>query len=143
MSATLATASLNRAAVAILGGGSPATIYAALITGASNELTGGTEASGTSYARASITNSDTNFPAPTTGVVTLANAFSFPESGAAWSSSAAFNCVRFYDAPTAGNLLAGSLIKDTAGSTITFTVTGAGQTVTIPASGIVLTMTSA
>lgn len=137
---SLATASLNRAANSVLGSSDPVTIYAALFTGASSALVGGTEATGTSYARKAITNNRTNFPEATAGAVTSANAFAFAESGGAWAGGAALNCIRFYDASSGGNLLAGSMIRDTGGTTISLYVTGAGQTITIPAAALTLTV---
>jgi hypothetical protein len=139
---SLTTISLNRMANAVLGSSSPATVYASLFVGATSALVGGTEASGGAYARKAITNDSSNFPAASGGVATLANAQAFAESTGAWSSGAAINCLRIYDALTGGNLLAGGMLKDINGTTLTIVVGGAGQTVTIPVSGITLTVTT-
>jgi hypothetical protein len=63
----LITATANAVLDHILGGGDftrDATLYAALMTVApDDDGTGGTEASGTDYAREAVTNNSTNFPA--------------------------------------------------------------------------------
>lgn len=133
----LNTATLNSLAGSLLGRTAytaPATLYAALIIGASDGLTGGTEATGGSYARASVTNNTTNFPAPTTGVVTSATAITWPTSSAAWGT---VNAVRLYDASTSGNLVAGALLTPSA------TVDATGITVSIPAGSLTLTLANA
>jgi hypothetical protein len=124
----------NALAAAVLGRVSyqgPATLHAALIVGASTALTGGTEATGGSYARVAITNNQTNFPAPTTGVVTNASPITFPTSSAAWG---AVNAVRLFDAASGGNLLGGALISPGA------TVDATGITVSFPASNLSFTV---
>lgn len=137
---TLTAVSLNKAADAVFGSGIPATVYAALFSGVTDAINGGAEITGTSYARASLTNNATNFPAASGGVKTNANAIVFPTSGGVWNAGAAFSCIRFYDAAAGGNLLGGSLIQDTTGATVSLYVTGAGQTITVPASGLTLTI---
>ena len=139
---TLTVVSLNRAADAILGSGTPATVYARLFTGATDGLNGGTEVTGPSYAAVSVTNNATNFPAAAGGAKSNANAIVFPTSGGAWSGGTGINCVRMYDAATGGTLQAGSLLTDTVGATINLYVTGAGQTITLPAAALTLTVTS-
>jgi len=134
---TIATATLNSLAGSLLGRTAytaPATLYAAAFIGASDGITAGTEATGGSYARVAVTNNTTNFPAPTAGVVTLATPITFPTSTAAWGS---VNCVRFYDAASGGNLIAGSLLSPAA------TVDATGITISIPASALTLTVSSA
>jgi hypothetical protein len=90
----------------ILGGFSytvPSTLYLALYTAAPTSSGGGTEASGGSYARVSITNNSTNWPAATGGGPgTKANgtAFTFPTATAAWGTIVAWG---LFDAASAGN----------------------------------------
>lgn len=110
----------------------PATLYAALIVGAVDALTGGAEAAGGSYARVAIVNNTANFPAPTTGVVASAAAVTWPTSSAAWG---AVNAVRLYDASSGGNLVAGALLTPAA------TVDATGITVSIPIGQLTLTLT--
>jgi hypothetical protein len=110
----------------------PATLHAALIIGASTGLAGGTEATGGSYARVAITNNTTNFPAPTTGVVSNASPITWPTSTAAWGS---INCVRLFDAASGGNLIGGAILSPAA------TVDATGITVSIPAGQLTFTLT--
>lgn len=110
----------------------PVTLYAALFIGASGALTGGTEATGGSYARVAVTNNQANFPAPVAGVTTNANAITFPTSSAAWGT---VNCVRLYDASSGGNLVGGALITPSA------SVDATGITVSFPAGQLSLTIT--
>ncbi|MDF3056810.1 MAG: hypothetical protein K0R17_1025 [Rariglobus sp.] len=131
---SLNTATLNSLAGSLLGRTAytaPATLYAALIIGAVDALTGGTEATGGSYARASVTNNTTNFPAPAAGVVTSATPLTWPTSTAAWGT---VNAVRLYDAASGGNLIAGALLTPAA------TVDATGITVSIPAGNLTLTL---
>ena len=54
----------------VLGGADyarPATVYIALYTADPTDAGGGTEGSGGSYAKASVTNNDTNWPAASSG----------------------------------------------------------------------------
>lgn len=111
----------------------PATVYAALIVGASDALSGGTEVTGGSYARVSITNNQTNFPAPSGGVTTNANAITWPTSSAAWGT---VNCVRLYDASSGGTLVGGAMLSPAA------TVDATGITLSINAGQLSLTISS-
>lgn len=74
----------------ILGGGDYtrlATVYLALFTAAPNETGGGTEVSGSGYARLAITNNATNFPAASGGQKTNGTALTFPAaSGGSWGT---------------------------------------------------------
>lgn len=74
----------------ILGGGDYtrlATVYLALFTAAPNETGGGTEVSGSGYARLAITNNATNFPAASGGQKTNGTALTFPAaSGGSWGA---------------------------------------------------------
>lgn len=130
---SLALATRNALAGSLLGRTAytaPATLYAALIIGATDALTDGTEAAGGSYARVAVANNTTNFPAPTTGVVSSAVAVTWPTSSAAWG---AVNCVRLYDAASGGNLVAGAMLTPAA------TVDATGITVSIPIGQLTLT----
>jgi len=80
-----------------------ATWYVGLFSTAPTDSTAGTELSGSGYARASVTNNTTNFPAVTAGnpVVTGVDVTLFTSSG---SHTAA--AMGLFDASTAGNLVA-------------------------------------
>lgn len=75
----------------------PTTVYVALYTTDPTDADTGTECSGTSYARQSVT-----FGAPSNGVTTNSAAVEFPQAGGSWGTIA-FIGIR--DASTAGNLL--------------------------------------
>jgi hypothetical protein len=79
--------------------------YYALFTSAPSDSGGGTEASGTGYARASLTrNVTTNFDAPASGATQNATAIDYGTAGAGgWGTVLA---VGVLDAITVGNLLA-------------------------------------
>jgi hypothetical protein len=85
----------------------PANIFVALFTTAPSFTTGsgGTEVSGGSYARLSVTNNTTNFPSisGTTRVKTTGANFTFATPSASWGTVTAFG---FYDAAS-GNFLGG------------------------------------
>ena len=76
---------------------SPATVYLALYTTDPTDADTGTECTGTSYARQSIT-----FGAPSNGVSTNSAAIEFPQAGGAWGT---ITHIGIRDASTAGNLL--------------------------------------
>lgn len=131
MSQTIADAVLSALAAAFLGRVSysgPATVYAAFFIGATGPLTGGAEAAGGNYSRIAKTNNQVNFLAPTGsgGTLTVVSGTDIvgPRSTAAWG---AVNCVRLYDATSAGTLLAGAILP------VTRTVDAAGITITIEA----------
>lgn len=134
--ATIATATLNSLAGSLLGRTAytaPATLYAAFIIGASDGVSGGTEAAGGNYSRTAVTNNTTNFPAPSGGVVTTGTNIVSPRSSAAWG---AVNCLRFFDASTAGNLVAGGLLSPSV------SVDATGITITVEAGSLTLTLSS-
>jgi hypothetical protein len=84
----------------------PATWYAALFSVTPADTGGGTELSGSGYARIAVTNNTTNFPASSivSGVATKLTGTDItwgPASGSNWASAVA---VGFYDASTGGNL---------------------------------------
>jgi hypothetical protein len=76
---------------------SPSTVYLALYTSDPTDADSGTECSGTSYARQSIT-----FGAPSNGVTTNSAAIEFPQAGGAWGT---ITHIGIRDASTSGNLL--------------------------------------
>jgi len=75
----------------------PTTVYLALYTADPTDADSGTEVSGTSYARQSIT-----FGAPSNGVSTNSAAIEFPQAGGSWGT---VTHVGIRDASTSGNLL--------------------------------------
>ena len=75
----------------------PTTVYLALYTSDPTDADSGTEVSGTSYARQSIT-----FGAPSNGVSTNSAAIEFPQAGGSWGT---VTHVGIRDASTSGNLL--------------------------------------
>jgi hypothetical protein len=109
---------------------SNATIYVALFTTLPTSSSDtGTETSGGGYARKSVANNSTNFPASTiTGVTSTkknGTAITFANATGAWTGP--IIGFGFYDASSAGNLLYfGSLLSAK-------TVSGAGASVTFPA----------
>lgn len=75
----------------------PATVYVALYTSDPTDADAGTEVSGGSYARQSVT-----FGAPSNGVSTNTGAVTFPTASASWGT---LTHIGIRDASTAGNLL--------------------------------------
>jgi len=75
----------------------PTTVYLALYTSDPTDADTGTEVSGTSYARQSIT-----FGSPSNGATTNSAAIEFPQAGGSWGT---VTHVGIRDASTAGNLL--------------------------------------
>lgn len=89
----------------ILGGGDftrPATVYVGLFTTSPTETTSGTEVATGAYARASVTNNATNFPASTDGTKSNGAEIVFPEATASWGLVSGF---AVFDAATGGNML--------------------------------------
>jgi hypothetical protein len=80
----------------------PTTVYLALYTAAPSEDGGGTEVSGTGYARASVTNTVSNFPDAIAGVKSNGIAITFPVSGASWGTVTSWG---MFDELSGGNLL--------------------------------------
>ena len=76
---------------------SPTTVYVGLFTNDPTDADTGTEVSGGSYARVSVT-----FDAPTNGVTTNSADVTFPTATAGWGE---VTHVGLYDASTSGNLL--------------------------------------
>ena len=75
----------------------PTTVYLALYTTDPTDADTGTECSGTSYARQSVT-----FSSPSNGATSNSAAVEFPQAGGSWGTVA---YVGIRDASTAGNLL--------------------------------------
>jgi hypothetical protein len=75
----------------------PTTVYLALYTTDPTDADTGTECSGTSYARQSVT-----FGAPSNGVSTNSAVIDFPQAGGAWGT---ITHIGIRDALTVGNLL--------------------------------------
>jgi len=75
----------------------PTTVYLALYTTDPTDADTGTECSGTSYARQSVT-----FGAPSNGVSTNSAVIEFPQAGGSWGT---ITHIGIRDALTTGNLL--------------------------------------
>lgn len=92
----------------VLGGGDysrPATVYIGLWTAALSDTSTGTsanEVSGGSYARKSVTNNSTNWPAASGGAKANGTAITFVTATASWGTVTHFAIL---DAATAGNIL--------------------------------------
>ena len=65
----------------------PTTLYLALYTAAPSDAGGGTECAGGSYARASVTNDATNFPAASGGAKSNGTAIAFAQATASWGTA--------------------------------------------------------
>jgi hypothetical protein len=76
---------------------SPATVYVGLYTSDPTDANTGTEVSGGSYARTSVT-----FGAPSNGVTTNSAAVEFPQATGTWGT---VGWIGILDAATSGNLL--------------------------------------
>jgi hypothetical protein len=76
---------------------SPATVYVGLYTSDPTDANSGTEVSGGSYARTSVT-----FGAPSNGVTTNSAAVEFPQATGSWGT---VGWIGILDASTSGNLL--------------------------------------
>ncbi len=80
----------------------PATHYFALFTAAPNDAGGGTEISGSGYARASATNDGSLWSSPSGGSSANALPVQFPEPSGSWGTATHFG---IFDAASGGNLL--------------------------------------
>jgi hypothetical protein len=76
---------------------SPSTVYVGLYTSDPTDANTGTEVSGGSYARTSVT-----FGAPSNGVSTNSGAVEFPQATGSWGT---VGWIGLLDASTSGNLL--------------------------------------
>lgn len=103
MASGIITASANSVLDSLLGSGTPATYYAALMTVAPDAAgAGGTEASGTDYAREAVTNNATNFPAASARAKSNGTAIDFGTAGGAWGTIVG---VALFDASSGGNMV--------------------------------------
>lgn len=98
---------------ALLGGASltvAANTYIGLYTAGPGETGGGTEVSGTGYARVNLTNNTTNWPtiSGTDGTKANATIVTFPTALASWGTATHFG---IFDASTGGNLLVYSSLQ--------------------------------
>jgi hypothetical protein len=75
----------------------PTTVYLALYTTAPTDAGGGTQVSGTSYARVAVT-----FAAASSGASSNSGSLTFAVAGGAWGTITAWG---LFDASTGGNLL--------------------------------------
>lgn len=80
----------------------PATYYFALMTAMPTAAGGGTEVTGGSYARVSVTNNSSNFPAASAGSKQNGNAIDWGTASANWGTILG---VAWYDASSGGNLI--------------------------------------
>ena len=90
----------------VLGGADyarPATVYVGLYTAAPTDAGGGTEVAGNNYARVSVTNNATNWPASSGGAKANGTAITFATPSGSWGTVGAMGV---FDASSAGNLLA-------------------------------------
>jgi hypothetical protein len=76
---------------------SPSTVYVGLYTSDPTDANSGTEVSGGSYARTSVT-----FGSPSNGVTTNSGAVEFPQATGSWGT---VGWIGILDASTSGNLL--------------------------------------
>ncbi len=117
----------NKVMLHVFGGSAysaPATLYLALYTVAPDDTGGGTEVSGTAYARQTVAFTVTNDTASNTSAV------EFPTAGSSWGTIVA---VGIFDQLTSGNLLAyGNL---TASKTI-----ASGDVFRVPAGDLDITL---
>lgn len=129
---------------AIPAGTAPATLYAALISGAADPLTGGSEPVGNGYARVAIPNDATTFGAADADAkVATIVAFNFPLSTAAWLAGANLETIRFYDAAAGGNAYGGALLTDDNGDPAPVKVDDARQSIVIPIGAALITVANA
>ncbi len=103
----------------------PTTVYVALYTTSPTDADTGTEVSGGSYARQSVT-----FGAPSNGATANSGAVTFPTATASWGT---IGWIGIRDAAAAGNLLYWAPL--TASKTI-----GAGDIFTISANNLTVTL---
>ena len=85
----------------------PGTLYVALFTVAPTISTTGTEATGSAYARLSVTSNTTNWPTISGSTTTITNNTTLTMATATgnWSSSSNMTDAGLWDASSAGNLL--------------------------------------
>jgi hypothetical protein len=81
---------------------SPANLFVALFTATPSDSGGGTEVTGGSYARVSVTNNATNWPAAAAGAKSNGTDIIFVTATGNWGTVVSFG---IFDASTAGNLI--------------------------------------
>lgn len=74
----------------LLGSGTPATVTVALYTAPPTDAGGGTEVTGGSYARVSVTNNATNWPAAAGGQKSNGTVITWPAATASWGTISHF-----------------------------------------------------
>lgn len=111
----------------------PANIHVGLFTVAPTDAGGGTEVTGGSYARVSVTNNAVNFPAASGGLKQNGTAITFPQATADWGTIVAFG---LFDAASAGNLLYWGWLGTDDGDL--FTGLAATEVLTVPGHTLVL-----
>jgi len=122
---TIANAALD----AILGDGSPATVYVALsLSVPANDGTNVTEPSGGSYARVAVTNNSTNWPDAVARSKSNGNAIVYPTATADWGDITDF---ALYDASTAGTFMGWGALD-------TLATINTGSTPSFPAGSLVV-----
>lgn len=109
----------------------PATVYVALFTATPSDSGGGTEVSGGSYVRKSVTNNSTNWPAASGGSKSNGTAITFATASASWGTVTQFG---IFDASTSGNLLYW-------GDLTTSKTIGSGDTASFAIGSLVVTQT--
>lgn len=77
-------------------------MYVSLFTATPSDSGGGTEVTGGSYARVSVTNNTTNWPNASGGSKSNGADITFPTASGSWGTVTQFG---IHDASTAGNLL--------------------------------------
>lgn len=114
----------------------PGTTYVGLFTAAPTDAGGGTEVTGGSYGRASVTNNTSNWAAPsgTPRQISNSNAINFTTPTADWGTVVA---VGLFDASTAGNLLYWTTTQSD-GSTAISKVIQNGDTVSIAVGALIV-----
>ena len=80
----------------------PSNVYVALYTVAPTDAGGGTEVTGGSYARVTVVNNSTNWPAASSGAKANGTQVTFATATAAWGTVVALG---IFDALTGGHLL--------------------------------------
>lgn len=111
----------------------PSAIHVGLFSVVPNLLTGasGTETTGTSYARVSVTRNNTNFPSSTAQSITNGAIITFPTPGSGgWGNAVGWG---IWDAASSGNLWVANFFNSTV-NVASCTTTSGSATVTTSAS---------
>jgi hypothetical protein len=114
----------------------PANIYVGLFTAAPTDAGGGTECSAGNYARKSVTNNATNFPAASGGLKQNGAVIDFVTANADWAPpSTPVVAFGLFDAASSGNLLYWGWLGTDEGKL--FTGLNAGDVLTVPGHALV------